>query len=335
MIYVLHGEDEFSLHEALSSMKEDVEPAELRDVNTTTLEGSKVSLEELASTCGTVPFLAEKRMVIVQGLLSLFERAPSRAGGRAAPSRPHDLGRWEQLAEKLAGMPPITELIFVEGRLGERNPLLSRLRPMAKILSFPLPSGNELRQWIRRRAAKHELDIEPRAVDSLAETIGGNLRVIDAELQKLSLYRWGESVGERDVQALVSYVREANVFAAVDALLEGRAGVAIEAIHQLMDSGRPPSYLITMIARQVRLLLLAKELKAKRVPAAQVGERLSLTGYPLRKTLEQEGKLTRKRLVHIHHQLLEADLRMKTGQADERLAMDMLIGELASGSAEG
>ena len=86
MIHLFFGGDDLALHEALSSMKKEVRPAELRDVNITVLQGHDVSPDQLLATCATVPFLAEKRMVIVEGLLSLFEvRTPSRTGTRTAP----------------------------------------------------------------------------------------------------------------------------------------------------------------------------------------------------------------------------------------------------------
>ena len=300
MIYLLYGGNDLSLHEELSRMKESVGPVELRDVNITVLEGPQASVDRLAATCDTVPFLADKRMVIVEGLLSMFERRPqSRAGGRAAASQEPTLGQWKALPEYLSRVPETTELVFVEGLLSESNPLLARLRPLAQTRTFPVPRGSQLRQWIRERAAKQGADIEPRAVDSLAETIGGNLRVIDLELQKLSLYRWGHKIRHQDVQEIVGYVKEANIFAAVDAVIEGRPGDAIPLVHQILDSGGAPSYFMAMMARQVRFLLLSKELKAQGVPPAQIGSKLSLSGYPLRKTLEQEGRLTERRLAEI------------------------------------
>ena len=332
MIYLLYGDDDFTRDETLSSMKDEFGPADLRDVNITLLEGSAVGFDELIAVSSTVPFLADKRMVIVKDLLSLFEaRVPSRTGTRSTSPRERPQGPWETLPEHLSAVPETTELVFVEGRLNHSNPLLTKIRPIAKILAFPLPSGGELRQWIGQRAAKRGIDIEPRAVDTLAETIGRDLRVIDLELQKLSLYRWGETVRHGDVQELVSYAKEVNIFAAVDAVLEGRPGLGIRLINQLMDSGGAPSYLIAMMARQVRLLLLAKELRLQGVSPAEIGNRLSLSGYPLRKTLEQERRFTGQQLPQMHHKLLEADVSIKTRASDEQLVLDMLIADLASG----
>jgi DNA polymerase-3 subunit delta len=335
LIYLLYGEDALSLEEMLTALKQNAGPAELYDVNVTVLDGAQASHGELVVTASTVPFLSDKRLVIVRGLLSRFEPRTSRNGGRASSSE-RKLGEWEGLATALKSLPESTELVFVDGGLSTSNPLLKVVRPLAQVHTFPLPSARELPQWIRQRAAKLGVSVEPRAVTTLAETIGSDTRVIDNELQKLSLYRMGQPVRQEDVEEMVSYAKEASIFAAVDAVLEGRAGAAIRMIQQILDAGRPPVYIITMIARQVRLLILAKELKAQRLQQAEIGRRLSLSGYPLTKTLEQEGRFTHQRLVEIHRKLLEADLAIKSGGAlDEQMALDMFIVELAVGSSAG
>lgn len=333
MIYLLYGEDVLSLDEMLKSLKQSAGPAELYDVNVTTLDGAQVSYGELVATASTVPFLSDKRLVIVRGLLSRFESRNSRNGGRASASE-RKLGEWEGLGDALKGVPESTDLVFVDGGLSAGNPLLKAVRPLAQAHTFPLPSARELPQWIRQRAAKLGVNVEPKAVSTLAETIGSDTRVIDNELQKLALYRMSQPVRQEDVEEMVSYAKEASIFAAVDAVLEGRAGAAIRMIQQILDAGRPPVYIITMIARQVRLLILAKELKAQRLQQAEIGRRLSLSGYPLTKTLEQEGRFTHQRLADIHRKLLEADLAIKSGGAsDEQMALDMFIVELAAGNS--
>jgi DNA polymerase III delta subunit len=85
-----------------------------------------------------------------------------------------------------------------------------------------------------------------------------------------------------------------------------------------------------MLARQVRLLILAKELKAEGVPGNELGARLRLSGYPLRKTLDQERAFTSARLVETHRRLLEADLSMKSTGADSGLVIDVLVAQLSS-----
>ena len=332
MIYLFYGDDAFTMQEQLGPIKEAVGPADLRDVNITDLDGTQLTLDELVATCDTVPFLGEKRLVMVKGLLSQFEAsASSRSRQRSAPDRTTGLGQWEGLPDYLRKVPETTDLVFVEGRLGRANPLLARIRSIVTVRTFPLPSPADLRHWIRRRATSKGGDIEPGAVNLLAETVGGNLQTLDNELEKLSAYRAGQAIRQHDVREVVSYTKEANIFASVDAMLEGRSGIAIKLAHQLLDSGRPPSYLLSMMARQVRLLLVAKDLKARGVPSAQIGQRLGLSDFPLRKTLDQEKGFTTEQLTQIHNKLLEADVSIKTGAVDEELALDLLITQVSSG----
>ena len=327
MIHLLYGEDSLSVEEMLASLRagEDSDDG-LYDINTTTLNGATVSLAELEAAWSTIPFLADRRTVIVRDLLARMEQGRGRGSGRSATLE----GEWAEIGDRLAHVPDSTELIFVDGAVSRGNPLLRAARPFAQVQEFRLPSVRDMPGWVRQRADRLGAGIEPSAISALVDAIGSDTRIVDMELQKLALYRSGSMIRRQDVEAMVSYVREANIFAAVDAALEGRAGIALRMAHQLLEAGRPPTYVITMLARQVRFLILAKDLKGRGIAQDEIGRRLSISGYPLTKTMQQEGRFTPERLVDIHRKLIEADLSIKTGAADEDTALDALIIALAA-----
>ena len=149
--------------------------------------------------------------------------------------------------------------------------------------------GNGLSQWVRKRAKIRGVEIEPRAAQSLTDMVGPELRVLDSEIQKLAAYGRDGTIANADVQALVSNTREASIFMAVDAVIEGRPGVALGHVGKLMQAGSSAGYVLAMLARQVRLLMLAKDLRRQGVAHDEMGSRLGVSGYPLRKTLEQGG----------------------------------------------
>ncbi len=326
MIYLIYGDDSLSVEEALASLRPDADAEGLGDVNTTTLDGASVSLAELEAAWSTVPFLADRRTVIVRNLLARIEQGRGRGSGRSATPE----GEWAGVGERLVGVPESTDLIFVDGAVSRGNPLLRELRPHAEVREFRLPTIRDMPGWVRQRADRMGAAIEPSAISALVDAIGNDTRLVDMELQKLALYRSGSVIQRQDVEAMVSYVREANIFAAVDAALEGRAGIALRMAHQLLEAGRPPTYVITMLARQVRFLILAKDLKERGFAQDEIGRRISISGYPLTKTMQQEGRFTTDRLTEIHRRLLEADLSIKTGAADEEMALDNLIVSLAA-----
>ena len=97
-------------------MKEGVGTPDLRDVNIVTL-GANVSLDEFTANASTVPFLADKRLVLVEGLLGKFERGGGvRRSGSGANGK-KELSEWERLPLVLANVPETTDVVFVDGTL--------------------------------------------------------------------------------------------------------------------------------------------------------------------------------------------------------------------------
>ena len=327
MIYILYGEDSLSVEEMLASLRSDGEPDGLGDINTATLNGTAVTPVELEAAWSTIPFLSERRTVIVRGLLARMEQ---RRGGGARSGGVD--GEWADFGGRLEHVPESTDLIFVDAAVSRGNPLVRVIRPLSQVHEFRLPSVRDMPGWVRQRADKLGAAIEPSAISAIVDSIGNDTRLVDMELRKLALYRSDEMIRRQDVEALVSYVREASIFAAVDAALEGRSGLALRLMHQFLEAGRHPTYVITMLARQVRFLILAKDLKSRGFAQDEIGRRISISGYPLTKTMQQEGRFSAERLVEIHRRLLEADLSIKTGAADEEMALDTLIIALSEAS---
>ena len=152
MLHILIGEDDYSLRQALEEIKKSIGDPSALMANTTVLEGKQVTPEQLRAACETVPFLAEKRLVIVEGLLERSE--PKGKTGRKKPSRPTEpTEAYKPLADAIRHLPPFTELVLIGGRINDRNPLLRELMPVAKARTFPVLKPNQLNQWIERRLA--------------------------------------------------------------------------------------------------------------------------------------------------------------------------------------
>ncbi|PIU57019.1 MAG: DNA polymerase III subunit delta [Chloroflexi bacterium CG07_land_8_20_14_0_80_51_10] len=329
LFHILYGEDDFSIRESLAKTKADCGGADLGEANAVLFEGSKVSLGELTAACNTISFLAPKRLVIVEGLLSRFEsKAKSRRGRTQSP----ELKEWVTLAEHVTNMPESTVLVLVDGKLTKANPLMKKLAPVAKVTECVPPKGTGLNNWIRARIAANGGEISPQAMRLLTDLIGNNLWVLSNEVDKLCLHAGNRRIEEDDVNSLVSYAKESNVFAMVDAIVQRRLGVASRLMHQLLDEGSAPPYLLYMITRQFRLLIQAKRLLAQRVPLNMIGSKIGETmDWKLEKTLEQARGYSIERLENTYRKLLDVDLSIKKGALEGELALDLLITELCGG----
>lgn len=331
MLYILYGEDDFSLRQALGKLKESPGSPELLLVNTTVLDGQQLAWDELKNLCDTAPFLSSRRLIIVEGLLKRFEpqfKAKRRDRQTSPESQLKEIAEWQALSNYIKQMPDTSVLILVDGKLSKTSPMLRTLASTAKVVYFPLLRGKALRDWIQRRVTEGGGTISVGAISLLAELIGSDLWVMDREIDKLLLYTFSRPITEDIVRQIVSQSQEGNIFALVDAILEGQNQIAFQILHQLLKKGMSAPYLLVMIARQLRLIVRAKELP-QNLSRAEARDRLGLTSdYALDKTLTQAKAYTLGRLREVYHKLLETDSAIKTGKCDGDLSLDLLITEL-------
>ena len=74
MIRLFFGPDTFTRSEAVKQLKRELDSDGMVESNTTVLDGATISPDELRNHCNTVPFLASKRLVVVEGLIRRTER---------------------------------------------------------------------------------------------------------------------------------------------------------------------------------------------------------------------------------------------------------------------
>ena len=316
MIIVLEGKDEYRLSERVSEFRLTVTPPEMSDINTTMLDGNIVTIEELLTSLSTVPFMADRRLVVVEGLLN-------RLGGSKK-----DLGEWLNFPDLLKDLPPTANLLLIEREPIPSNKLLSTILRLGQVEKFSPLRHRDLLDWINARCSKLGLEIERTAVALIADSVGSELRVIDSELNKIKTYSRGRLITREDITLMVPYVRQQNVFRVVDSVIEGRTRDALNASSMLIGLGESPSGIVRMIERQLRFLILAKHLLSRKIPTGDIGKHINLSGYPLQKTLEMERKISQARIMSMHDNLLKSNIRVREGKLTEQESFDLLISEL-------
>jgi DNA polymerase-3 subunit delta len=337
MFYVFHGPDEFSRAELIAELQSRMGDPAMVTLNTSYLDGRKVTLGELRHACDTIPFMAERRLVIVEGFLSRLH--PRRRRGASEGSEKKKAGpasgrkrELEQLLEYLPTLPETTRLVFVENELlDDKHPVLKLARQAGSghAKKFVAPDRGALQKWIVGRAASKEGQIESGAARALASYVGGDLRMLDQELEKLLSYVGGtRPVGEDDVHLLTPYVRETNIFDMIDAVREGDGRKALSLLHHLLEEGKAPLYLFSMIVNQFRILIQVKELLGQNKNQQEIVKELKLHPYAAQKAMQQARSFSQEQLRRIYSRLLATDLAIKTGQMSDLLALDMLVVDL-------
>lgn len=336
LFYVLHGDDEFTLKAEVRAMRAKLGDPTMADVNTSRFDGRTVSLAEIISAARMTPFLLDKRLVIVEGLLT------RKATGKGKAAK----GDLEPLLEALTTLPETARLVFVEYEsLKDTNPVLklaqSDPRGFAKNFSpprDPLDRTGErwdtgwIARWISARVEKAGLRIEPRAATILASLVGEDLYAADRECEKMILYVGAGSarpITESDVAALTAYTPEANVFEIVDALGEGKSQQAAILVHRLLDDPKQqPLALLSMIVRQFRLLIQVREALDTNRGLRDLPDLARLPDRVLRNLSAQAKRFSPAQLEQVYRHLAETDAAIKTGRISDMLALDLLVAGL-------
>ena len=332
--YLLHG-DSFLVPRRLNELIAESGASAVLEANRHRLVGPQTKPGELLSMCNALPFMDDFRLVVVEGLLSTAEsQGRGRRRGLSRDTKGADsknFDQWQALGDAIPQMPETTILMFTDGPLGANNPLLRMFRPVAQEEELSAPTGEALARWVKSTAETKGASISPSAIRSITDLVGSDLWTLDQELEKLALFCSGREIHEAAVGEMVSQVREASIFAAVDAMIDGRPGVALRLLHQLKQDGREAPYIISMVERQLRLLALARDSMDRGLPQSELRGRLGTSSdFVVRKTAEQARRHPMPEIIWRYNRLLETDLAIKRGKLEPDLALELLVGDGAA-----
>ena len=322
-VYLFYGDDEFAIREAVDSLVSKFDDPTSADLNTERFDASNLSWSSLAEVAASAPFLADRRLLIVENASQLVRRAEER----------------ERALAIFEGLPPTTRLVLLDPIELRGRDSIANYKKRSHLYKwvvdhpedsfsqpFIQPTGAAFVRWIVQRVNQAGGEISNLAAQRLAEAVAEDLYLADQEIHKLLAYvNYERSIEAAEVELLTPLYRQSDVFAMVDALGARDARQALAHLHQLLHS-EDPRYAFAMIARQFRLLLQAQEaISAGKDPKSA----LSIHPYVAGKVAQQARNFKLAHLEATLHQLYTLDLNSKLGRADLSTALDQLIIQLA------
>lgn len=313
MLYLLHGPDEVARSEALAALVATV-PPDVADLNIARLDGRRLKIEALAAACEAAPFLAERRLVIVSDALKHSKAGKDR----------------EELRAYLERVPPGCDLAFVErDDVDRRSVLYTQLKKLGQAREFLPLEGAELLRWLAERARRLGARLDPAAARRLVELVGSDSRALLTELEKLATHAGkGGAIDQAAVDLLVQDAQEQNLFAFIDELSARRLGPALRGARALLEDGQAATYVLFMLARQVRILIGVQELAARRMRPDAIAAELGQKPFVVRKAVDQARAFAPGELRRLHDRLLELDVGTKTGRIQADTALELFVAEV-------
>ncbi len=317
-VYLLLGEEVLLRDEFLSRLLRALLPPGMETLNLDTLRGSEAAGADVATRCRTVPAFSPRRVVLLKEVERLHADA------------------WEAILAYLEHPSPSTCLICVADKLDHANRGLQRINEVGKVLWFAPPRTEEERQrwcqrWMRERARQQGKSLTPEAEMLLLTLQGPDLLRLTQELDKVCLF-----VGDRPqidleaVEALVGQGRVRGIFELTRAVSRRDVGGALFCLRQLMERGEEPLGILGMLARQVRLLLQAKELLAESRPPSEISRLLGIPRVFLSEILEGAKVSSVDGLEQGLVRLLTLDRALKSWGRGQPLCLELAVVDLCS-----
>jgi DNA polymerase III subunit delta len=332
VIYVLYGPEPLQKREALQALKQRLDTDGALATNTATLDARQSSPQEVIAACDTVPFLAEVRLVVVEGALTAGARGRKRSRKADDTEDGADSGEWGALAEHAERMPPTTTLVLMDGDVTSKNPLLrALLLKGAKVEHYDAPGPKDLPGWVSRRANAIGVQLDGRAGRLLAELVGPDLWLLSNEMEKLKTYAGGGTVREQDVRELVAQARELKAWLLADAVTDGQPAKAAKLLQELLEQEQHPAGVLANIQGRYRMLAIVRDMLDHGASESAIAATLRRkNNYGLQILIEHAQRMPLAAIRRAYRRLVQAELDVRRGLSDADVSLELAVQDLAT-----
>jgi DNA polymerase-3 subunit delta len=288
--------------------------------NVIRLSGDKLDYDRFTQEVQTVPFLSEKKMVIIDDLCSNMS-----AGQKKIKDEVFDfLSSHENKIEN--------NLLFIdvfeeEKKIPAKDKLFNYLKKQKYSWYLPSPKSADLSSWIKNYCVRQEIKITIQAISELVLLVGNDLSQMANELDKLKAYKNGEPITPEDVRVLVRAKYNDDIFKLTDAMAGKNRRLALELVSQQLLSGNEPLSLLGSINWQFKILLKIKSiLEANpRESAGNIAVQIGAHPFVVSKNMTAVRNFTLPALIKAQNELLKIEIQLKSGTKNPELLFDLFI----------
>ncbi len=316
--YLIVGEDELKRTAVLKKLRARLEQYGDLAFNSDDLDAETVEDGVIVTSCNTVPFASEYRLVYVRNADKLRK------------------GEAEALASYLKEPNPSTILCLEAEKLAKNTKLykaVASIGPQAVIECVPLKKY-ELPKTVRAMAVGHGVTFTEGAARLLVDMVGENTVRLDAEIAKIALaHRGSDAVNESEVMAMTARTAEVKPWEFTDAFAARDLRKCLLYLNR-MDSVTPHA-LIAMCVNRLRELVCAKSV-ARRGAAttAQLSSALQAAGgrkmqdWQLKNHFRWASQFSGLELRRAIISARDAEQAMKSGADPDQAFLDWMLSVL-------
>lgn len=295
-LFLFHGSDNYQTLKKIKFWQEQF-IAKHGEEGIEVIDHKEFNLANFITNLSSLPFLSEKRLIIVKNLLTNSKK--------------------EDFKELLAGIkdiPDFSILVFYEDtKIEKANAIHKYIAKAGKVEEFNILSPELASKYIIDQGQKIGLTLKFEHAHYLSQHIRTDQWTINNELQKLHSYLAGAPITKETIDLLIPLNITSSVFKLTDAIAIKNTKRSLEIFEILKESGEDLIKIFFIIVRQFRILLQVKDLQEKGVSAKEVTSKLKEHPYVVQKSYDQCKNFPMPKLKTIYEKFLDIDRKTKTG----------------------
>jgi DNA polymerase III, delta subunit len=305
-VYLIFGDEKYLTLQYENKLKSAIVSKDAELINTSSFDGIS-NIEQVSSAIETLPFFSDYRLVTIKdsGLFKIGKKDMT-----------------DKMVEIIKNMPETTVVIFSNEDIDKRNSLYKTIKKYGYICEINKLKDTELVKWVEKYS---EGKVKGSLAAYFVQNIGTSLETINSELDKLISYCTTESITKENIDNICTKSLESNMFDMIDAIGNKQADKALEIYNNMLVMKQSPVAVLTMIARQFKLILECKYLLRKNYSKSQIAFELSQREFIVDKYMKQSKNFSLATLMAATKDCAELDVKFKQGLITDVLGVEMII----------
>lgn len=310
--YLLYGEEAYLKQQYKNNLKKALNP-DGDTMNYSHYEGKGIEVRGLIDLCETMPFFAERRVILLEDT-GFFKN------------------KCDELADYMKELPDYLCLIFSESEVDKRSRMYKAVKSCGRIAEFVKQDEKTLMRWAAGLLGKEGKKITQRDMELLLTKTGVDMGNIRMELEKLIAYTGARDVVTgADIEAVCTTQTQNKIFDMVRAVTEKNQKRALDLYYDLLTLKEPPMRILFLLAKQFRQLLLTKQYMQAGMSQQEMSSSLGVPSFAVRNIASCARSYTVEELEQAVEDFVEAEEAVKTGRLQDVLSVELLIVKYSSG----
>lgn len=321
-VYLVLGQERYFIEKVRESLFENTLEEESKDLNFVSFDMKEDTINDAIYEASSLPFFGDKKLVFIEDSYFL-------TGRRVKNAPDHHL---EELEDYLKAPSEFTVFVMFAPyeKLDRRKKLTKLLEKKAEIINVSEAKTADASRYIQQLVQEKGYQFSRDAFQLFIERTDSKLSAMIHELEKLFLYhKETKKITTESINQLIPRTFEQNVFALNNLVLNGEVNASIELYQDLLTQKEEPIKIVALLISQFRRLLQVKILQKQGYHQGDIAKILKSHPYPVKLALQSVPKYQQTLLSEALSYLIDADFKMKTGQIDHELQVELFIMKFA------